>query len=87
MNIRIPKTPSYNKGDTIQIDRMAYECDLSAPVRLTEFVCMGLPTQQTVDGLLCFGHTEVWIGERIGGAWDGEFWHGHIFFPHGLVSA
>lgn len=87
MKIRIPKTPSYAKGDTISTDRMAYESNLTAPVRLTEFVCMGWPSQRYVDGLLCFGHTEVWHGERVGGEWDGSVWSGHVFFPHGLVSS
>jgi hypothetical protein len=84
MKIKLPKTPSYEAGQMIKQDRFWCESNKSAPVVLAKFVRMG-PAEHfhAVEGIECFGHTEVWEGSYYGGDWDGGYFQGHIFFPHG----
>ena len=84
MKIKLPKTPSYEAGNIVKQDRFWCVSNKSAPVILNEFVCMGgVEHFHTIEGVECFGHTEVWRGSVFGGDWDGGFWQEHIFFPHG----
>jgi len=85
IKIRLPKTPSYEPGNRVNSDRLAFESNLTTGMILKEFVCMGITTTKQVDGIMCFGHTEIWRCERDGGDFDGATWHGDVFFPHGVL--
>jgi hypothetical protein len=85
MNIRLPKTPSYEPGNRVNADRLAFECNRTTGMILKEFVGIGTTTTQHVEGTMCFGHTEVWRCERNGGDFDGATWQGDVFFPHGSL--
>ena len=85
MKIRLPATPSYEAGNQVSADLLAYENNRTTGMTLKEFVRMATTTTRKIEGVWWFGHTETWICERIGGDFDGGTWQGEVFFPHGTV--
>ena len=85
MKIHLPTRPNYEAGNQVSADRLAYENNRTTGMTLKEFVCMGVTATQVIGGIEYFGHTEIWLCERIGGDFDGATWSGDVFFPHGIL--